>query len=134
MSLKNSALALAAVLSIALPAFAQTSTATITGRVEDATGLSVPGVTVTLQGDDIRQMFTTEVDGRYRFLDLAPGSYKLTSELDGFRANVREHVIVVVGQTVDLPVTLVLGALTETVIVTARVQSGGHPPPFRARL
>jgi hypothetical protein len=119
MSLKRLAFALAAVLAVALPAFAQTSTATITGRVEDATGLSVPGVTVTLQGDDIRQMFTTEVDGRYRFLDLAPGSYKLTSELDGFRANVREHVIVVVGQTVDLPVTLVLGALTETVIVTA---------------
>ena len=119
MSLKKLALALAAVVAIALPALAQTPGATIAGRVVDATGLTVPGVTVTLQGDDIRQIFITEVDGRYRFLDLAPGTYKLTSELQGFRTNVRENVIVVVGQTVDLPVTMALGALTETVTVTA---------------
>ena len=119
MSLKKWALALAAVMAMALPAFAQTPGATIAGRVVDATGLTVPGVTVTLQGDDIHQMFITEVDGRYRFLDLAPGTYKLTSELQGFRTNVRENVIVVVGQTVDLPVTMALGALTETVTVTA---------------
>jgi hypothetical protein len=119
MSLKKLALALTAVVAMALPAFAQTPGATIAGRVVDATGLTVPGVTVTLQGNDIRQMFITEVDGRYRFLDLAPGTYKLTSELEGFRTNVRENVIVVVGQTVDLPVTMALGALTETVTVTA---------------
>ena len=69
MSLKKLALALATVVAIALPALAQTPGATIAGRVVDATGLTVPGVTVTLQGDDIRRSLTSSprsMDG-YRF-------------------------------------------------------------------
>ena len=54
-------------------ASAQTPSGTISGRVLDATGLSLPGVTVTLQGVDITQTYTTDGEGRYRFLELAPG-------------------------------------------------------------
>ncbi len=72
--------ALAALL-VALPAAAQAPAASISGHVVDATGLSLPGVTVTLQGADLRQSFVTQTDGRYRFLDLAPGTYTVTSEL-----------------------------------------------------
>src|SRR6185369_16347966 len=39
--------------------------------------------------------------------------------LQGFTTYVREHVVVGVGQTVDLPVTLAIGTLTETVNVKA---------------
>ena len=102
-----------------LPAFAQTPAGTITGRVADATGLPLPGVTVTVQGADFTRTFVSDVEGRFRFLDLAPGDYKLTSTLTGFTTNLRARVIVGVGQTVDLPVTLAIGALTETVNVTA---------------
>ena len=38
-------------------ATAQTPSGTISGRVIDATGLSLPGVTVTLQGADLTQTF-----------------------------------------------------------------------------
>ena len=79
----------------------------------------MPGVTVTVQGTDIIRTFTTDAEGRYRFLELAPGDYTLTATLQGFSTNVRPRVIVGVGQTVELPVTLVIGALTETVNVTA---------------
>ena len=82
-------------------------------------GFALPGVTVTVQGTDISRTFTTDAEGRYRFLELAPGDYKLTSTLQGFTTNVRERVVVGVGQTVELPVTLAIGALTETVNVTA---------------
>ena len=119
MLLKKFGLAVASLLVASLPALAQSPAGTIAGRVADATGLALPGVTVTVQGVDITRTFTTDAEGRYRFLDLAPGDYKLTSTLQGFTTNVRERVIVGVGQTVELPVTLAIGALTETVNVTA---------------
>ena len=43
----------------------------------------------------------------------------VTCELEGFATAVREHVILVVGQTVELPVTMELTGLTETVTVVA---------------
>src|ERR1700712_1830056 len=91
-----------------LPAFAQTPAGTITGRVADATGLPLPGVTVTVQGADISRTFTTDGEGRFRFLELAPGAYTLTSTLQGFAINVRDRVLVDVGHAVDLPVTLTI--------------------------
>ena len=109
----------AALLVASLPAFAQTPAGTITGRVADATGLPLPGVTVTVQGADITRAFTTDGEGRFRFLDLAPGDYKLTSALQGFATTVRDHLIVTVSQTLDLPVTLAISAVTETVDVIA---------------
>ena len=87
-------------------ASAQTPAGVITGRIADATGLPLPGVDVTLQGIDINRTFTTGIDGRYRFLDLAPGDYKVTSALTGFATSVRDRVVVDLGQTVDLTITL----------------------------
>jgi hypothetical protein len=116
---KNFCSFVASLLCMSLPALAQTPAGTIAGHVADATSLPLPGVTVTIQGVDITRTFTTDGEGRYRFLDLAPGDYKLTSTLQGFATNVRERVIVGVGQTVELPMTLAVGALTETVNVTA---------------
>src|ERR1700704_2323902 len=110
---------IAALFLLAAAAHAQSPAGTIEGRVIDGTGLPLPGVTVTVQGVDFTQTFTTDGQGAYRFLALAPGTYKLTTALDGFATNVRESVIVAIGQTVDLPVTLSIGSLTETVNVTA---------------
>jgi protocatechuate 3,4-dioxygenase beta subunit len=59
-------------------ASAQTPSGTISGRVVDATGLALPGVTVEVQGVDITQTFVTDAEGHYRFLELAPGTYKVT--------------------------------------------------------
>ena len=111
--------AVAGLIIAALPAFAQTSAGTIGGRVIDATGLSMPGVTVTVQGVDLTQAFVTDGDGRFRFLDLAPGRYSVTSTLEGFATNVRENVVLDLGKHVDLPVTMQISALSETVTVTA---------------
>ena len=119
MLFKRFGLMIASLLLASVPALAQVPAGTITGRVADATGLALPGVTVTVQGTDMTRTFVTDGGGRYRFLDLAPGEYKLTSTLQGFATHVRQRVIVGVGQTVELPVTLAIGALTETVNVTA---------------
>jgi hypothetical protein len=100
-------------------ATAQTPSGTISGRVIDATGLSLPGVTVILQGADLTQTFLTDAQGHYRFLELAPGTYKVTSALQGFATHVRDKVVLDLGKTVDLPVTMQISAVTETITVSA---------------
>ena len=119
MLFKKLGLAFASLILISFPAFAQTPAGILTGRVADATGLPLPGVTVTVQGTDMHRTFTTDAEGRFRFLELAPGDYQLTSTLAGFTTNVRQHLVIGVGQTLELPVALAIGALTETVNVTA---------------
>jgi hypothetical protein len=100
-------------------AAAQTPAGAIVGRVLDPSGGVLPGATVTVEGVDITRTFTTESEGRYRFLDLAPGPYKVTSALQGFTTYVRENVLVSVGQTVDLALTMKIGSYNETVLVKA---------------
>jgi hypothetical protein len=99
-------------------AFAQVSVGgTITGTISDEQGVPLPGVTVTAQGVDATRTFTTGADGRYRFLTLAPGPYKINAALPGFSTVVRENVIIVVGGNVDLPIELKVAPVAETVTV-----------------
>jgi hypothetical protein len=116
--MKRITLALALVLGWWLPASAQIQGGGITGTVKDQQGGVLPGATTTLQGVDATRSYVTDGSGAFRFLDLAPGPYKLTVDLDGFRTLVREGLIVEVGKNVDLPVSLTVG-LKEIVTVTA---------------
>ena len=100
-------------------ASAQTPSGTISGRVVDATGLALPGVTVEVRGVDITQTYVTDGEGHYRFLELAPGIYKVTSSLAGFATHERDNVVLDLGKTVDLPVTMQLSSMKETVTVVA---------------
>jgi Carboxypeptidase regulatory-like domain/TonB-dependent Receptor Plug Domain len=106
------------VLSLALPAAAQTPGGNVTGSVRDEQGAAVPGSEVTVHGSDATFRFTTNGDGAFRFLDLPPGAYQLAAALSGFRTATRE-VIVSVGKTVDAPLELRVAAVTESVTVSA---------------
>ena len=68
----------------ALPAAAQVHGGSITGMVKDEQGGVLPGATVTAQGIDATQSSVTTSDGAFHFLDLAPGSYKITTGISGF--------------------------------------------------
>jgi hypothetical protein len=116
--MRRISLALALVLGWWLPASAQIQGGGITGTVKDQQGGVLPGATATLQGADATRSFVTDPSGAFRFLELAPGPYKLTIALDGFRTLVREGVIVEVGKNVELPVSLTVG-IREVVTVTA---------------
>src|SRR5215813_3813301 len=102
-------LALALVLGCWLPAAAQIQGGGISGTVKDQQGGLLPGATTTLQGVDATRSFVTDASGSFHFLDLAPGPYKLTIALDGFRTVVREGLIVEVGKNVELPFSLSIG-------------------------
>ena len=65
--------------------------ASIQGSVSDATGASLPGVTVEARNLDTNQARTlvTETDGRFVFLQLPPGNYRVTFTLSGLRRRCR---------------------------------------------
>ena len=111
---------LAALTLLAVPVLAQRTTGEIIGRVTDASGAVLPGVTVTLRGAGVAGAPTavTSENGLYRFPVLPPGLYDLDFALQGFTTVRREGVQVAVGSTVELDVPLAVGALEETVTVT----------------
>src|SRR4030095_14256306 len=93
-------------LALAAPAAAQVQSGTIAGIVRDEQGGVLPGVTVTLTSADRTATFTTEADGRFRFLDLPPGTYRVTTDLPGFSKVIREGLVASVGTSLALTVTL----------------------------
>jgi carboxypeptidase family protein/TonB-dependent receptor-like protein len=105
--------------SLASSASAQNTTGTISGRIVDAQGLAVPGVTVTATGAQGIKTAVTDSEGRFTLPFLTPGSYALRAELEGFQPLERPAVQVRLGQSVDIPFTMQVGELKETVQVTA---------------
>lgn len=120
--MKRVLLVLALMLSIAAPAGAQVQGGTVAGTIRDQQGAVLAGVDVTLEGGGATTTYTTGPDGQFRFLNVAPGTYKITTSLTGFARMVRDDVAVTVGQTVTLPFTLTVAAVEESVTVT-----GGSP-------
>ena len=104
--------------------FAQQSvtSATLTGRIEDARGAVVSGASVTATHLETNQLFTTTSDeeGRYRFPYLKTGVYDLKFDAQGFAAVTRQ-LTVSVGQAVDLPVRLDVAGLSAQVNIGSDV-------------
>jgi hypothetical protein len=108
----------------AAPAFAQgggaSSTGTIQGRVADASGAVLPGVTVTASSQSMigTQTQVTNENGSYRFPAVPPGVYTLAFELPGFTAVKREGIQISLGFTANVNVEMTVATLQETVTVT----------------
>ncbi|HEX2713175.1 MAG TPA: carboxypeptidase regulatory-like domain-containing protein [Candidatus Acidoferrales bacterium] len=100
---------------------AQITTGTIQGEVVDEKGGSVPDATVEIRNLDTNfsRTQTTGSDGRFAFLAVASGRYKVTISKAGFATVVQENVSLTVGQSLTLPVTMKVSAVAEQVIVTA---------------
>ena len=105
---------------LASPALAQEFRATVTGRVVDADGLGMPGVTVSVTNTATNEVATavTNAEGVYSLPFLRPGNYTIAAELEGFRRHTQEGVPLQVGQTQTLNITMQVGLRTETVTVT----------------
>jgi hypothetical protein len=110
-------LVLALVLSAAFPAFAQQQTGDLYGTVTDDQKSALPGVTVTLTGSGAPQVQVTDEQGRFRFLNLYPGSYDLKAELEGFSTVERPGLGIRLGGKTNLEITL-SGAVRDVITVT----------------
>jgi len=109
-------------MAVALPLGAQTqiTTAVIQGVVTDASGAVTPGVTVEAVNVETNLTLSrvTDGDGRFVFLQLPPGRYRVTFTLTGFGTVVRDGIELTVGQSVNLTQQLSVSNLTEVVTVT----------------
>jgi hypothetical protein len=111
----------ALVLGVSGPVHAQSTRGSVSGNVTDSTGGFLPGVTVTVTSNATGFVRTTTTDGNgfYRITGLDPGSYTVKFELQGFKVvENREVPIPPTGET-TFDGALELGALTESVDVTA---------------
>jgi outer membrane receptor protein involved in Fe transport len=105
---------------LAVPALAQQTSGNITGRIVDQSSLAMPGVTVTAVHTEtgFSRTAVTDGSGDYRLPALPVGIYDLTAELFGFKTLSNKGLIVNVGQTIDIPLTLEVASLSETVNVS----------------
>ena len=103
--------------------FAQTFTATLSGRALDEAGATVPGVTVTINELTTGQTYTASTDdyGNYTFLLVPPGVYSLAAERQGFQKASRQRVTLQVAQKASVDLTLAVGELKERIDVESDV-------------
>src|SRR3954469_21807320 len=96
-------------------------TGTITGTVQSADGLTLPGVTVTASSPALQgqRSATTDVNGVYFIKGLPPGTYSVAFEISSFKPAHKDNVTLGVGSTVDVGQTMALAGVAETVSVPA---------------
>jgi hypothetical protein len=102
-----------------LPMFAQFDTGTITGTVTDASGALMPSaaITVTNVGTGIEKKLTTDQNGNFVASSLPYGTYVVAVQASGFAETKSQPVILNVGSTVKVNLTLAVAASQESVQV-----------------
>ncbi|MGB6197991.1 MAG: carboxypeptidase-like regulatory domain-containing protein, partial [Candidatus Acidiferrales bacterium] len=91
------------------------------GVVQDANGAVIPGATVTLTNNatGVSQTTATGGQGDFRLVSLAPGSYQVTTTAKGFTTS-SVAVTLQTEQNMNVPVTLSIASMSQTVQVTGR--------------
>src|SRR5438046_2067522 len=114
--------AVALALAVASSAAGQEFRGAITGRVSDKSGGVLPGVTVTATNvaTNVSSTTVTTGEGLFTIPYLTAGTYTVAAELSGFKKSLREGIDVRVGDRLVLDLSLEVGQLEETVLVTAQ--------------
>ncbi|WP_026443016.1 carboxypeptidase regulatory-like domain-containing protein [Pseudacidobacterium ailaaui] len=102
-----------------LPVFAQTNQGAIAGNVQDVTGSVIGGARLTAVEENRHTTYETVSTGAgaYRFPNVNIGTYDITVTATGFKTETVHGVVVQVGSTSAVNVTLQVGAAQETVTV-----------------
>src|SRR5262245_49833957 len=99
---------------------AQSAPATMSGVVRDTSGAVVPGVSVTVKNTEsgFTRATVTSESGGYSIQLLPVGPYEVSTDLTGFKQQVRKGINLVVGQEAVVNLTLEVGGAAEQVTVT----------------
>jgi hypothetical protein len=105
----------------AVTSFGQESRATLTGAVTDPQGAPIPGAAVAVRNvnTNIEAKTSTNETGIYVLPFLDPGTYALTVTATGFKTGVMNEITMSVSERRQLDVKLDLGAVSESVTVSA---------------
>ena len=104
------------------PLTAQQGTAQISGRVTDEQGAVLPGVAVTVANEatGVYRELVTSSEGTYVAAQIVPGIYTVTARLTGFQTAERRDLILQVGTTLTINLSLKIGGVQETVTVAGQ--------------
>jgi hypothetical protein len=96
------------------------TSATLGGRITDASDAAISGASVVITNLETNQRQTTisDEEGRYRFSYLPVGTYQLSVERAGFATINRQLTL---GQALDVPLRLNIAGVTESVQITDTV-------------
>ncbi|MEP6819916.1 MAG: TonB-dependent receptor [bacterium] len=105
----------------AVAAQTQITTGTIQGTVLDANGAALPGASVEVKNVDtnLTRTTTSDEEGRFTALQLPPGRYTVTVTKTGFATLVVQQADLTVGQAMNLPLSMKVSSVQETVTITA---------------
>jgi hypothetical protein len=115
---KIGSLLLGLLLIAAAAAMAQLQTGNLYGKVSDQSGAALPGVTVTLATGEAPQVQVTNAQGDFRFLSLAPATYSIKAELQGFSPVEYPRIVINVGRNTNIEVTM-NSAVEDVITVTS---------------
>src|SRR5436190_552506 len=103
---------------ITRPAFAQITSATISGTVKDQTNAVLPGVDVVVKNvsTGLTRTGVTDANGYFTLPGLPPGTYETRASLTGFGTAV-ERVTLAVAQEAGLTLTLAVTGTAESITV-----------------
>jgi hypothetical protein len=109
----------ALVATCACPCFGQFN-ASIQGVVQDPSGAVVPKASLTLlnTATQVTATSTTDNEGNYRFISLAPGTYQLAAESSGFAKTV-VNLTLETNQNLNVPVSMKVASASQAVEVTS---------------
>jgi Carboxypeptidase regulatory-like domain len=107
--------------SFSVPAFAQKATGEIHGTIFDPSRTVVPKaeVAATDTATGITKTTNSGPDGSYQIPNLLDGTYTISVTATGFQKSVYSGVVVDAGRITDMPLSLKLGTVAETVHVAA---------------
>jgi hypothetical protein len=97
------------------------SLTSLNGLITDATGAVVPSAAVELQNvaTQAKRVSTADATGHYSFPQIPPGNYKMTIKAQGFSVKTVNQLQLLVNTPATVNVSLEVGAVTETLSVTA---------------
>src|SRR5229473_5204198 len=103
---------------------AQSTNASLTGRIMDPSKAAVADVKIAAIRNDtnVRYETTSNISGDYYLTNLPPGTYRLEIEKPGFKKLVKPDLTLHVQDAIELNFELTLGPASETITV-----EGGAP-------
>src|SRR4030095_16643112 len=113
--MSKKALLLATLVLAGTTALGQTTTATLSGSVQDASGAVITDAKVSARNTQTgaTRAVVTGGDGRYGFINLEPGQYELRAERAGFKTAMESSLVLTVGGAAVVDLTMQVGNVSE---------------------
>src|SRR5437868_3265029 len=105
---------------LAAPGFGQATDGNLVGTVVDASGATIPNVSVTIENraTGVKTSSKSGVDGQYRFNNIPIGQYDITFTASGFGTSSLKGISIELNKTTTANGTLQVGTVATTLEVS----------------